>query len=53
MIRPTEAWISDGVGNRYGHPASSVLEEFKNFGIPVKRTDETGAIREAAVHRPR
>jgi competence protein ComEC len=51
MIKPTEAWISDGVGNHYGHPAPSVLEELRQFGIPIERTDEKGELREADVHR--
>ncbi len=51
MIKPTEAWISDGVGNHYGHPAPSVLDELGQFGIPIKRTDESGELREADVHR--
>jgi beta-lactamase superfamily II metal-dependent hydrolase len=43
-IHPTEAWISVGVGNRYGHPAPSVLEEIREKSIPLRRTDQSGAL---------
>jgi competence protein ComEC len=43
-LRPTEAWISSGVGNRYGHPMASVLQRLNAFGISVRRTDEEGVI---------
>lgn len=43
-VAPTEAWISNGAGNRYGHPTASVLERLRHFKIPVRRTDEEGAL---------
>lgn len=44
LVRPTEAWISDGVGNPYGHPHESVLGRLTASGIPVRRTDEEGTL---------
>lgn len=44
VVHPTEAWISSGMGNRYGHPMASVLESLSRHGILVRRTDEEGAI---------
>lgn len=44
-LRPTEAWISVGTGNRYGHPAVEVLRDLEAHGIPVRRTDRDGGIR--------
>jgi beta-lactamase superfamily II metal-dependent hydrolase len=43
-VRPTESWISAGVGNRYGHPSIQVLDRLKNFGIPLRRTDRDGSV---------
>lgn len=43
-IHPTEAWISVGTGNRYGHPAASILENLKSHSIPIRRTDRDGAL---------
>lgn len=43
-INPSSAVISCGENNQYGHPDSSVLEEFKKLGIDVYRTDEQGTI---------
>ena len=55
-VRPTEAWISVGIGNRYGHPSAQTLELLEALKIPVKRTDRDGAIfsetKEAAFRRP-
>lgn len=44
MIKPNEAWISAGVGNRYGHPTHEILERLKKMKIPVYRTDLEGVI---------
>lgn len=44
-VRPTEAWISVGAGNTYGHPAVSVIEELRRMNIPVRRTDEEGSLK--------
>lgn len=43
-FRPTEAWISSGVGNRYGHPARRVLTLLEGSGVPTRRTDQLGAL---------
>lgn len=43
-IHPTEAWISVGTGNHYGHPAASVLEKLKSHSIKIRRTDRDGAL---------
>ncbi len=43
-VKPHEAIISVGAGNRYGHPAQEVLERLKAHGIPVQRTDQMGDI---------
>jgi competence protein ComEC len=44
-VAPTEAWISVGLSNTYGHPTYSVLERLRELGIPVRRTDLGGVIR--------
>ena len=36
--------ISCGMQNKHNHPLKSVIELFKNFGLPVYRTDESGNI---------
>lgn len=41
---PDLAVISVGKNNRYGHPAPSVLDVLDRYGIPVLRTDQSGAI---------
>ena len=41
---PKYAVISCGKGNKYGHPHSDVLNDFKNRGVCVFRTDEQGTI---------
>lgn len=43
-IQPTEAWISSGTSNRYGHPSPLVLKRLEMLAIPVKRTDQSGLI---------
>ena len=43
-IAPMEAIISAGKNNRYGHPASEVLERLQNKNIKIWRTDEVGDI---------
>lgn len=37
-LRPTEAWISFGAGNSYGHPHLDVLERVRELGIPIRST---------------
>lgn len=44
LIRPTQAWISVGLGNRYGHPTHATLERLKKAKITVLRTDLDGVI---------
>lgn len=41
---PSEAVISCGEGNRYGHPHAEVLNRLRMAGISVRRTDEEGAV---------
>jgi competence protein ComEC len=36
--------ISCGLGNRYGHPSIEVLNRLTERGIPLIRTDRTGAV---------
>lgn len=43
-IRPKLAVISVGE-NSFGHPTVEVLARLKEFGIPVKRTDQDGAVK--------
>ena len=43
-VQPKYAIISCGKGNKYGHPHSDVLKDFKNRGVGVFRTDEQGTI---------
>ena len=44
-VRPRLALISAGLGNRYGHPSTAVLERLKQRHIRVLRTDRHGIIR--------
>ena len=43
-VNPTDAVISCGKGNSYGHPHSETLNKFREAGIDVYRTDEEGTI---------
>ncbi|GGA36722.1 ComE operon protein 3 [Kroppenstedtia guangzhouensis] len=43
-LRPREAIISVGRGNRFGHPAPEVVDRLKVRGIRLWRTDQHGAI---------
>ncbi len=43
-LRPTEAVISVGTKNRYGHPAPETLARLRGHGVTVLRTDERGTI---------
>lgn len=43
-VNPEYAIISCGKGNKYGHPHSDVLNDFKNRGVKMFRTDEQGSI---------
>ena len=42
--RPKLAVISVGANNRYGHPASEVLERLRAVGAKIRRTDLEGEI---------
>jgi competence protein ComEC len=44
ILQPTEAWISSGQGNRYGHPSAEVLARLFKLGLPIQRTDQKGAL---------
>jgi len=44
-LSPDIAIVSVGKENIFGHPKESVIKIFKQFGIPVLRTDEIGTIR--------
>lgn len=41
-LKFTEAWISSGRHNRFGHPSLPVLERLNTNHIRIKRTDQTG-----------
>jgi competence protein ComEC len=43
-VRPSEAWISVGAGNAYGHPAPLVLNNLLRLGIRIRRTDRDGLL---------
>lgn len=43
-IRPTEAIISVGAKNRYGHPTAETLDRLKSVGTIIRRTDIEGDI---------
>ncbi|OFZ73333.1 MAG: hypothetical protein A3K03_07910 [Bdellovibrionales bacterium RIFOXYD1_FULL_44_7] len=48
-IRPSEVWISAGLGNRFHHPALKTLLRLErareSFGLKIRRTDIEGGIR--------
>jgi len=44
-VRPEEAVIAVGHGNRFGHPRGEVLDRYRAAGSRVWRTDLDGAIR--------
>lgn len=43
-VDPQLAVVSVGADNRFGHPASSILARYADYGIPVLRTDQLGSI---------
>jgi beta-lactamase superfamily II metal-dependent hydrolase len=43
-LEPTQAWISVGLRNRYGHPSPEVLEAFRTHGVLTSRTDLQGGL---------
>lgn len=44
-VQPSDAVISVGARNRYGHPAPSVVSRLQRRGIRIWRTDRRGTIR--------
>jgi competence protein ComEC len=46
-VKPSDAVISNGAGNRYGHPTPRVLAALLERGVSVHRTDREGTIRYA------
>lgn len=46
-VHARDAVISDGAGNRYGHPTPRVLSALLERGVHVHRTDREGTIRYA------
>ena len=51
-IRPTQAWISVGATNSYGHPSAVVLSRLSKWGISTLRTDRLGTISFDAARMP-
>ena len=43
-LSPDAAVISAGRGNRFGHPAPSVVERYRAAGVEIFRTDRDGAV---------
>ena len=43
-ICPREVCVSVGVRNKFKHPSPVVIERYRNLGVTVSRTDESGAI---------
>jgi competence protein ComEC len=52
-LSPVRTWISDGVGNTYGHPSAQTLALLRAAQLPVERTDQSGALRAEAFRRRR
>lgn len=44
VLRLMELVISVGEGNPYGHPGPFLLERLQQADVPVRRTDQNGAI---------
>jgi competence protein ComEC len=44
-LQPSQALISCGAGNRYGHPDPAVLARLRRAGMGIHRTDECGFLR--------
>jgi len=42
ILQPSQAWISVGKDNRYGHPSPEVLDSIQKMGIELIRTDLKG-----------
>lgn len=44
LVHPSDAIISVGKDNRYGHPTAEILDRLKNQKIKILRTDESGDV---------
>jgi len=44
QVKPEHGLISCGLNNRYGHPATEVLERFERKAVQLYRTDLTGTL---------
>ncbi|MHB8966948.1 MAG: DNA internalization-related competence protein ComEC/Rec2 [Thermoleophilia bacterium] len=44
-IKPQASVISVGAGNEYGHPAESTLQQLRDAGSGIYRTDQDGTVR--------
>lgn len=42
LFQPTQAWISVGLNNRYGHPSTEVIKRLSH--IKIRRTDLEGSL---------
>ena len=43
-VKPEYIFVSAGEGNRYGHPATEMLERATKYGCAVYRTDIHGTL---------
>jgi len=43
-VQPRYTVISAGAGNRFGHPATAVLDRLTQLGVTILRTDQAGTI---------
>ncbi|MBA4493100.1 DNA internalization-related competence protein ComEC/Rec2 [Paenactinomyces guangxiensis] len=43
-LRPRQAVISAGTGNRYGHPSPEIIQRLQSYGVRIWRTDLHGAV---------
>jgi competence protein ComEC len=44
LVNPKYAIIQSGKDNKYGHPATSILQKLQDRGITIYRNDEQGTI---------
>ena len=43
-VQPAVAIVSVGAHNAYGHPVAEVMARYRDSGVPVYRTDESGSV---------